>query len=138
MLSKEFSRKSFLKGGGALIVGISAVGAATAGKAGAAVDPYASPGPADPNAVDSFLMIHADNTASLNSGRIELGQGSTTGLRMIAAEELDMDVDQIRHIAFDTGGPTPSPNTGNTGAARRSPRAARSCAARRQRRSRRC
>jgi len=115
MLSKEFSRKSFLKGGGALIVGISAVGAATAGKAGAAIDPYASPGPADPNAVDSFLMIHADNTASLNSGRIELGQGSTTGLRMIAAEELDMDVDQIRHIAFDTGGKTPSPNTGNTG-----------------------
>ena len=34
---------------------------------------------------------------------------------MIAAEELDMDVDQFRHIAFDTGGPTPSPNTGNTG-----------------------
>jgi len=30
MLSKEFSRTSFLKGGGALIVGISAAGAATA------------------------------------------------------------------------------------------------------------
>src|SRR5581483_9186134 len=49
------------------------------------------------------------------SGRIELGQGSTTALRTIVAEELDMDTDQIRHIAFDTGGPTPSPNTGNTG-----------------------
>ena len=57
-------------------------------------------------------MIHADNTASLNSGRIELGQGSTTGLRMIAAEELDMDVDQFRHIAFDTGGPTPGAEHG--------------------------
>jgi len=115
ILNKELSRKSFLKGGGALIVGFSVAGAATAGKAGAAVDPFASPGPADPNSVDSFLIIHSDNTASLNSGRIELGQGSTTGLRMIAAEELDMEVNQLRHIAFDTGGATPSPNTGNTG-----------------------
>src|SRR2546423_2826212 len=111
---REFSRKTFLKGGGALIVGLSAAGAA--GKASAAgVDPFASPGPGDPNAVDSFLIIHSDGTASLNSGRINLGQGAIMGLMMIAAEELDMDVSQMRHIAFDTGGPTPSPNTGNTG-----------------------
>src|SRR6266566_6155793 len=111
---REFSRKNFLKGGGALIVGVSIAG--TAGKATAAgIDPFASPGPGDPNAVDSFLIMHSDNTASLLSGRIELGQGSTTTLMMIAAEELDMDVSQMRHVAFDTGGPTPSPNTGNTG-----------------------
>ena len=79
ILNKEFSRNSFLKGGGAMIVGFSMAGAATAGKAGAAIDPFASPGPADPNSVDSFIIIHADNTASLKSGRIELGQGSTTG-----------------------------------------------------------
>ena len=30
---KEFSRKSFVKGGGALIVGFSALGASAAGKA---------------------------------------------------------------------------------------------------------
>ena len=111
---RDFSRKAFLKGGGALIVGISV--ASAAGRASAAgVDPFASPGPADPNAVDSFLIIHGDNTASLNSGRINLGQGSIMGLMLIAAEELDMDVSQFRHIEFDTGGPTPSPNTGNTG-----------------------
>jgi nicotinate dehydrogenase subunit B len=111
---REFSRKTFVKGGGALIVGLSIAG--TAGKASAAgIDPFASPGPADPNAVDSFLTIHADNTASLNSGRVNLGQQSTTGLMLIAAEELDMDFSQMRHIEFDTGGRTPSPNTGNTG-----------------------
>src|SRR5689334_15976236 len=111
---REFSRKTFLKGGGALVVGLSVAG--TAGKAAAAgIDPFASPGPADPNAVDSFLIIHGDNTASLNSGRINLGQGSIMGLMLIAAEELDMDISQFRHIEFDTGGPTPSPNTGNTG-----------------------
>ena len=74
-----------------------------------------APARAIPNAVDSFLTIHADNTASLRSGRIELGQGSTTGLMILAAEELNMDDSQLVHIAFDTGGPTPSPNTGNTG-----------------------
>ncbi|MEI8105962.1 MAG: molybdopterin cofactor-binding domain-containing protein, partial [Actinomycetes bacterium] len=104
-----------LKGGGALVVGFSAVGAGTAGKAAAAIDPYASSGPGNPNAVDSFLIIHADNTASLRSGRIELGQGSTTALLTLAAEELNMDTSQFVHIAFDTGGPLPSPNTGNTG-----------------------
>ena len=107
-------------------------------KAATAVDPFASPGPADPNSVDSFLTIHADNTASLNSGRINLGQQSTTGLMLIAAEELDMDFTQFRHIEFDTGGAHPSPNTGNTGGSPRSPREARSSAARRPRRSRRC
>ncbi len=112
---KEFSRKSFLKGGGALIVGISVAGGAGKASAVTGFDPFASPGPADPNAVDSFLTIHADNTASLNSGRINLGQQSTTGLMLIAAEELDMDVSQFKHIEFDTGGATPSPNTGNTG-----------------------
>ena len=63
MLKKEFSRKSFVKGGGALIVGFTVAGAGVAGKAQRGDDPFASPGPADPNAVDSFLSIHADNTA---------------------------------------------------------------------------
>jgi nicotinate dehydrogenase subunit B len=111
---KEFSRKTLIKGG-ALVVGFSALGAGLTGKAQAAFDPFASPGPGNPNAVDSFLIIHADNTGTLRSGRIELGQGSTTALMTIAAEELDMDTTQLKHIAFDTGGATPSPNTGNTG-----------------------
>jgi CO/xanthine dehydrogenase Mo-binding subunit len=111
---KEFSRKSFVKGGGMMIVGLSLAGS-LGGKAEAAINPFASPGPGNPNAVDSFLAIHADNTASLRSGRIELGQGATTGLMIIAAEELNMDWSQIVHVPFDTGGATPSPNTGNTG-----------------------
>jgi nicotinate dehydrogenase subunit B len=112
---KEFSRKSFLKCTGIMMVGVSAAGALDAGAAKASVNPWASPGPADPNAVDSFIAIHVDNTATLNHGRIELGQGSTTALMMLAAEELNMDVSQFNNVSFDTGGPHPSPNTGNTG-----------------------
>jgi CO/xanthine dehydrogenase Mo-binding subunit len=112
---KQFSRRGFVKGGGFMLVGMSLAGGALAGKAQGAFDPFASPGPGNPNAVDSFLIIHPDNTASLLSGRIELGQGSTTALMTLAAEELDMDTSQFTHISFDTGGATPSPNTGNTG-----------------------
>ena len=57
MLNKEFSRKSFVKGGGALIVGFSMLGAGArrARRRRRADDPYASHGPVDPNAVDSWL-----------------------------------------------------------------------------------
>src|SRR5262249_20368820 len=97
----EFSRRTFLKGSGALIVGFSVAG--VAGKAANAADsPFASNAPYDPNAIDSFIAIHSDNTATLKSGRVELGQGTSLGLIMIAAEELDMDVSQMRWVNVDT------------------------------------
>ena len=103
MLKKEFSRKSFVKGGGAMIVAFSAVGAGLGAKAAqAATDPYASNGPFDQIAVDSWLTIHADNTASLKIGKVEMGQGTPTALLMIAAEELDMKLSQLKPIFHDT------------------------------------
>ena len=112
---KTFSRTSFVKGSGALVVGFSMAGAVAGGSQADAINPFASPGPGNPNSVDSFLAIHPDNTASLRGGRIELGQGSTTALLVLAAEELNMNFSQMSYVPFDTGGPTPSPNTGNTG-----------------------
>ena len=52
--SKEFGRKSFLKGTGALVVTMGVAGAATAGKASADVSPYASPGPFQQDSLDYF------------------------------------------------------------------------------------
>jgi nicotinate dehydrogenase subunit B len=110
---QEFSRRTFLKGGGALVVGFSFLGAAAAGKAGAAAgeSPYASNGPADMYEVDSWLRVHSDNTASLYSHSIELGQGAPTGLLQIAADELDMDVSQMIFVTDDTN---VMPDTGRT------------------------
>src|SRR5262245_5583151 len=102
----ELSRRLFLKGGGALVVGLGLAGAAEA-----AQDPYASSGPSDLGQVDSFVAIHADNTATIKTGRVELGQGSTTGLLLLVAEELDMDVDQLVTARHDTN---VTPNTGGT------------------------
>jgi nicotinate dehydrogenase subunit B len=117
---KQFSRKSFVKGGGALVVGFSVAG--VAGKAGAAVDPLVNPGlaagsefgsngPYDPNQLDSWFMVHPDNTISVKLGKVELGQGSATGLSMIVAEELDHDINLIRVIENDTD---ITPNSGAT------------------------
>ncbi len=113
MLNKEFSRRSFVKGGGALIVGFSLAGAAASGKASAADSPYASYAPYDRNSLDSWIMVHSDNTVSLLTGRTELGQGSATGFLMIAAEELEMDLSQLRWVAPDTN---VTPNNGTTSA----------------------
>src|SRR5215217_2428323 len=99
LLKKEFSRSKFLKGGGALIVGFSMLGAGSGGRvAKAAEDPYASAGPFDQGLVDSWIAIHRDNTATLKAGKVELGQGTMTGLLMIAAEELDLSLAQIKPV----------------------------------------
>jgi CO/xanthine dehydrogenase Mo-binding subunit len=103
MERRELSRRSFLKGGGALLVGFSVLGTG-AGRALAAADPnqFASFGPADSSAIDSWIVINGDNTASVKLGKVELGQGSMTGLLMIAAEELNMDMGQMQPIVNDT------------------------------------
>jgi CO/xanthine dehydrogenase Mo-binding subunit len=104
---QEISRKSFLRGGGGLVVGLSLAGAATAQ---AANDPRAPspahtgavPGPPDAAQIDSWLQFNPDNTATLFGGNVELGQGTPTSLRMIAAEELDLAFDQVLYAQVDT------------------------------------
>src|SRR5690242_14141008 len=101
ILSKELSRKTFVKGGGALIVGFSLAGAAAAGKAGAAAPTSGGYNP-DPTLVDSFLALNADNTWTIKFGQPEWGHGATTGIAMLVAEELDVGMDQVQYPAPDT------------------------------------
>ena len=63
---QEFSRGTFVKAGGALIVGFSTLGALLDAKASKAASSgsYDSFGPYDSQQVDSWIAIHADNTAS--------------------------------------------------------------------------
>ncbi|HUG72262.1 MAG TPA: molybdopterin cofactor-binding domain-containing protein, partial [Steroidobacteraceae bacterium] len=58
-----------------------------------------------------WLAIHADNPATLYIGFAELGQGATTALLQVAAEELDLAMTQIRAAPLDTH---LSPNQGGT------------------------
>ena len=93
MLKKEFSRTSFLKGGGAMVVGFSVAGAGLAGKASAAPTP--SGWNPDATKVDSWLTINGDNTVNLKTSQVEIGNGITTGFLMVAAEELDVSMKQM-------------------------------------------
>jgi CO/xanthine dehydrogenase Mo-binding subunit len=103
----SFSRRDLLKGGGALIVGFSIAGAPSPlSAAGGDVA-----GPPDPIAIDSWIAVHSDNTATVFFGKIEMGQGATTGLLQIAAEELDLDMSQVKAVRIDTN---VTPNQGAT------------------------
>jgi nicotinate dehydrogenase subunit B len=94
-MTAALARRSVLKGGGALLIGFSLADIA-----------WAQPGPPqgpDRNKIDSWIAIHADNTATVLIGYVELGQGCTTALPQVAAEELDLGIDQVRTIAHETG-----------------------------------
>src|SRR6202008_4886480 len=45
---------------------------------------------------------HADNTATIYIGFAELGQGASTALLQVAAEELDLDMNQVKSVQLDT------------------------------------
>src|SRR5262249_21841954 len=99
-------RRDFLKTGGALIVGFNLGDVIFAQQERGAVA-----GPPDPKQIDTWLAIHADNTATVYIGFAELGQGNSTALLQVAADELDLDMSQIKTVRLDTN---VTPNQGGT------------------------
>lgn len=53
--------------------------------------------------LDSWIRINQDGTISLLTGKVEFGQGIHTALAMIAAEELDINLERIRLLPVDSG-----------------------------------
>jgi isoquinoline 1-oxidoreductase beta subunit len=74
--------------------------AARANNAAPAVS-YAEPLPPAPSEVtlNPWIRIAADGTITLIAGQSEMGQGASTGLAMLVAEELEVDLAQIRYEA---------------------------------------
>ncbi|HET9832408.1 MAG TPA: molybdopterin cofactor-binding domain-containing protein, partial [Vicinamibacterales bacterium] len=98
-------RRDFLKTGGAMVIGFALRDVLIAQTRGTI------PGPPDARQVDTWLAIHADNTATVYVGFAELGQGASTALLQIAADELDLDMSQIKSVRLDTN---VTPNQGGT------------------------
>jgi CO/xanthine dehydrogenase Mo-binding subunit len=105
MNAPAFDRRRFTAGLGALVVGFS-------------LDPELAwtqvrlPGSLQNNRkLDGWIRINADGTATVFTGKVELGQGILTALKQIAAEELDLPLARIRMISGDTG---QTPNEGQT------------------------
>src|SRR5215468_2732622 len=100
------TRRDFIKTGGALIVGFSLGDTVIGQQTNASLIRSL-----DLRQLDTWLAIHPDNTATVYIGFAELGQGASTALLQVAAEELDLDMSQVRSVQLDT---TVTPNQGGT------------------------
>ena len=111
---KEFSRKSFLKGGGALVVGFSALGASLRRKhEGRRVCRSRS---SIPGQLDSWLQIDATGKVTAFTGRVDQGQGKETAYAQTIAEELDVPFDSVTMVMGDTArGPNQGKSTATNG-----------------------
>jgi CO/xanthine dehydrogenase Mo-binding subunit len=98
--SREFSRKTFLKGGGALIVAFGLPTAfATRNASGQAAGVFPI---VDAGQLDSWLTIDAAGKVTVRTGRTDQGQGKQTSYAQIVAEELDVAFDAVSVIMGDT------------------------------------
>jgi CO/xanthine dehydrogenase Mo-binding subunit len=112
------TRRNFLKGSGLFVVSFSAAAVADAtmlneasgSQAGAAVQaagPYPDP---DFRKLDSWIIIHADNTATFYVGKTDGGQGTGTAFRQMMSDELDIPFEKTdlimgrTDITVDQGG----------------------------------
>jgi nicotinate dehydrogenase subunit B len=93
------SRRSFLKSAGLLLVSFSAAGTSQAQSAADSAGPYPDP---DFRQLDSWIVIHQDNTATFYVGKTDCGQGTGTSFRQLMSDELDIDYDKTTCIMGST------------------------------------
>ena len=107
-LLDKSSRREFLKTSGMLVVGFSVAAAgvdslaSASGPAGAALQtagPYPDP---DFRQLDSWIVVHADNTATFYVGKTDCGQGTGTSFRQMMSDELDIAFDKTTCIMGST------------------------------------
>ena len=93
--SRTIERRAFLKGAGAATVTALTIGFEWAGSTPRA-QARAAPMASAPFAPNAFVRIGVDNSITIISKHIEMGQGSYTGLATVLADELDADWSQVR------------------------------------------
>ena len=95
------TRRDFLKASGALIVSFNAASLAPLSLDGQG--PFAThPSHIDPNKLDSWLAIAADGTVTAYTGKCDFGQGIFTAQTQLVAEELGVDISQVKLVQCDT------------------------------------
>jgi nicotinate dehydrogenase subunit B len=97
----ELSRRNFLRGAGMLVVSLGPLAPLASAQSGAtrAHGPYP-----DPNfrQLDSWIVIHENNTATFYVGKTDCGQGTGTSFRQMMADELDIAYDKTDLIMGST------------------------------------
>jgi len=93
-------RRDFLKSAGLFAVTFAA-GAGPLATEAAAQGPGPYPDP-DFHQLDSWIVIHDNNTATFYVGKTDLGQGTGTSFRQLMADELDIAFDRTTCIMGST------------------------------------
>jgi len=108
MNAPTLTRRSFTKGMGGIVLAFSLVPPEVLAQAAAP----RLPGSLNGNRMlDAWIRINPDGTATVLTGKVELGQGILTALWQIAAEELDLPLSRVTILSNDTAR---SPNEGFT------------------------
>jgi len=95
-VSVAFSRRRFLAGGGAIVLGFSLNPRVSA--QGARL-----PGSLERNPMlDSWIGVGGDGTITIFTGKAELGQGIRTALMQVAADQLAVPFERIALVTADT------------------------------------
>src|SRR5215510_1811622 len=109
--STTTSRRNFLKTSGLLVVSLSASPLVSMAGTQAAAPQTGGPYPdLDFRQLDSWIVIHENNTATFYVGKTDLGQGTGTACRQLMSDELDMPFDKttcimgVTDITVDQGG----------------------------------
>ncbi len=114
MSELNLTRREFLQTTGALVVSATA-GAFHVGDAAAQAAAPAIVGP-NPSALDTWIRIAADGAVTVNSGKMDCGQGLDLAYAQIVAEELDVALDQVTVTLGDTRlSPNQGGGSGSTG-----------------------
>ena len=97
------SRRSLLKSAGLLVVSLAAGTGPITTRANAQTSAVAGPYPdIDFHQVDSWIVIHEDNSATFYVGKTDCGQGTGTSFRQIMSDELDVAYDKTTCIMGST------------------------------------
>jgi CO/xanthine dehydrogenase Mo-binding subunit len=102
----KLTRREFGKAAGALVVAF-----ALAPRLAGARAPKLPGSLANNPMLDAWLRINADGSATILTGKVELGQGISTALAQIAADELDLPLARVEMISGDTA---QTPDEGHT------------------------
>lgn len=110
-LDPSISRRKFLASSGALVlsIGMNAVPGARVFAQAVASGPYPDP---DFLKLDTWIVIHPDNTATFFVGKTDGGQGTGTAFRQMMCDELDMAFEQTSLVMGSTD---TTPDQGGSG-----------------------
>jgi nicotinate dehydrogenase subunit B len=105
--SAQFSRRSLLKAGGALVVSVGApIGLDTVLGVDEAFAQQAfaqgTKPPLTPDQLSSYIAVNADGTVSAFFGKMDMGQGVFVAIGQMVADELDVSFKSVKVIMGDT------------------------------------